>query len=91
MDRPDSDLYLLWASLCPNTRSKVMIPEWANGRPGIPPGFEDPRRLKVVRIPPIRVPPSRKIRRRISTVTGEELVLFTLAESPHFREIKKKK
>jgi uncharacterized protein YbcI len=26
----------------------------------------------------------------ISTVTGEEIVLFTLAESPHFREIKKK-
>ena len=25
----------------------------------------------------------------ISTVTGEELVLFALAESPHFREIKK--
>ena len=25
----------------------------------------------------------------ISTVTGEEIVLFTLAESPHFREIKK--
>ena len=25
----------------------------------------------------------------ISTVTGEEMVLFTLAESPHFREIKK--
>jgi uncharacterized protein YbcI len=27
----------------------------------------------------------------ISTVTGEEIVLFTLAESPDFREIKKKK
>ena len=26
----------------------------------------------------------------ISTVTGEELVLFTLAESPHFRDTKKK-
>src|SRR5262245_12476656 len=26
----------------------------------------------------------------ISTVTGEEIVLFTLAESPHFPEIKKK-
>jgi uncharacterized protein YbcI len=26
----------------------------------------------------------------ISTVTGEEVVLFTLAESPHFRDIKKK-
>jgi uncharacterized protein YbcI len=26
----------------------------------------------------------------ISTVTGEEVVLFTLAESPFFREIKKK-
>jgi hypothetical protein len=26
----------------------------------------------------------------ISTVTGEEFVVFTLAESPHFREIKKK-
>src|SRR5690348_15706133 len=26
----------------------------------------------------------------ISTVTGEEIVLFTLAASPHFREIKKK-
>ncbi|MHB1424856.1 MAG: Na-translocating system protein MpsC family protein [Gemmataceae bacterium] len=26
----------------------------------------------------------------ISTVTGEEVVLFTLAESPHFRETKKK-
>jgi uncharacterized protein YbcI len=26
----------------------------------------------------------------ISTVTGEEIVLFTLAESPDFREIKKK-
>ena len=25
----------------------------------------------------------------ISTVTGEEIVLFTLAESPHFRDIKK--
>ena len=25
----------------------------------------------------------------ISTVTGEEVVLFTLAESPHFREAKK--
>jgi uncharacterized protein YbcI len=25
----------------------------------------------------------------ISTVTGEEVVLFTLAETPHFREIKK--
>jgi uncharacterized protein YbcI len=27
----------------------------------------------------------------ISTVTGEEIVLFTLTESPDFREIKKKK
>ena len=26
----------------------------------------------------------------ISTVTGEEVVLFTLAESPAFREVKKK-
>ena len=26
----------------------------------------------------------------ISTVTGEEVVLFTLAESPQFREVKKK-
>ena len=26
----------------------------------------------------------------ISTVTGEEVVLFTLAESPHFREAKKR-
>ncbi len=26
----------------------------------------------------------------ISTLTGEELVLFTLAESPHFRDVKKK-
>jgi uncharacterized protein YbcI len=26
----------------------------------------------------------------ISTATGEEVVLFTLAESPHFREMKKK-
>jgi uncharacterized protein YbcI len=26
----------------------------------------------------------------ISTMTGEEVVLFTLAEAPHFREIKKK-
>ena len=26
----------------------------------------------------------------ISTMTGEEVVLFTLAESPHFRETKKK-
>ena len=26
----------------------------------------------------------------ISTVTGEEVVLFTLAESPDFREAKKK-
>ncbi len=26
----------------------------------------------------------------ISTVTGEEVVLFTLAETPHFRETKKK-
>jgi uncharacterized protein YbcI len=26
----------------------------------------------------------------ISTVTGEEIVLFTFVESPHFREIKKK-
>jgi uncharacterized protein YbcI len=26
----------------------------------------------------------------ISTVTGEEVVLFTLAQSPHFRETKKK-
>ena len=26
----------------------------------------------------------------ISTLTGEEVVLFTLAEPPHFREIKKK-
>ena len=26
----------------------------------------------------------------ISTVTGEEVVLFTLAESPRFREVKKK-
>ena len=26
----------------------------------------------------------------ISTVTGEEVVLFTLAEAPHFREVKKK-
>ena len=26
----------------------------------------------------------------ISTVTGEEIVLFTLAESPHFRDLKKK-
>src|SRR5437879_2490905 len=26
----------------------------------------------------------------ISTVTGEEIVLFTLSESPHFRELKKK-
>ena len=26
----------------------------------------------------------------VSTTTGEEVMLFTLAESPHFREIKKK-
>jgi uncharacterized protein YbcI len=26
----------------------------------------------------------------ISTVTGEEVVLFTLVESPHFRELKRK-
>jgi len=26
----------------------------------------------------------------ISTVTGEEVVLLTMAESPHFREVKKK-
>jgi len=26
----------------------------------------------------------------ISTLTGEEIVVFTLAESPHFREVKKK-
>ena len=26
----------------------------------------------------------------ISTVTGEEVVIFTLAESPQFREVKKK-
>ena len=26
----------------------------------------------------------------ISTVTGEEVVIFTLAESPDFRDIKKK-
>jgi uncharacterized protein YbcI len=26
----------------------------------------------------------------VSTVTGEEIVLFTLADSPHFRETKKK-
>jgi uncharacterized protein YbcI len=26
----------------------------------------------------------------ISTATGEEVVLFTLAESPHFRETKRR-
>jgi uncharacterized protein YbcI len=26
----------------------------------------------------------------ISTVTGEEVVLFTLAEAPHFRDLRKK-
>jgi uncharacterized protein YbcI len=26
----------------------------------------------------------------ISTLTGEEIVVFTLAEAPHYREVKKK-
>src|SRR5271165_7506492 len=32
----------------------------------------------------------RSLHHDISTVTGEEVVLFTLAESPQFREVKKK-
>ena len=32
----------------------------------------------------------RSLHHDISTVTGEEVVLFTLAETPHFREIKRK-
>ena len=34
--------------------------------------------------------PVRSLHHDISTVTGEEVVLFTLAETPHFREIKRK-
>jgi uncharacterized protein YbcI len=34
--------------------------------------------------------PVRSLHHDISTVTGEEVVLFTLAEAPPFREVKKK-
>jgi len=34
--------------------------------------------------------PVRSLHHDISTVTGEEVVLFTLAEAPHFRDIKRK-
>jgi uncharacterized protein YbcI len=32
----------------------------------------------------------RSLHHDISTVTGEEVVLFTLAEAPHFRDLKRK-
>jgi len=34
--------------------------------------------------------PSRSLHHDISTVTGEEVVIFTLSEAPQFRETKKK-
>lgn len=36
-------------------------------------------------------PASRSLRRDISTLISEEVVIFTGAETPHFRETKKKR